>query len=207
MKSKATSILVILQLAVVFLSWLITAVAPQLGTRSLLSGVGIRWFLGHFADNLAHPILVWLVLTMIAWGALGQSGLLNTLHRFVHRQPLMFRQRFALRVVAIELILTVIVILLLTAVPQAILLSASGNLFPSSFSNSLIPVVMFVMSLMSVSFGLASGTIPHIDNRTTQSWRLDSLLRLGHAALLKSGIHYSSLAFLAILNKARGRWQ
>ena len=72
MKSKLASILALLQLLVVFLSWLVTAVAPQLYTRSLLSGEGIRWFLGRFADNLAHPLLVWLILIAIAWGALSR---------------------------------------------------------------------------------------------------------------------------------------
>ncbi|MBP3756530.1 MAG: AbgT family transporter [Prevotella sp.] len=159
MKSKVASILVVLQLVVVFMSWLITAVVPQLGTRSLLSGVGIRWFLGHFADNLAHPTLVWLVLFLITWGAWTHSTLPTTLQRFFSRHPLMFRQRLALRVVVVELILAVIVMLLLTAVPQAILLSATGSLFPSSFSNSLIPIITFIVSLVSVSFGLASGAM------------------------------------------------
>jgi aminobenzoyl-glutamate transport protein len=71
----------------------------------------------------------------------------------------MFRQRFGLRVVAIELVIFVIVILLLTAVPQAILLSASGSLFPSSFSSSCIPILAFIIVFLSVSYGLASGTL------------------------------------------------
>lgn len=164
MKSKLAFILALLQLAVVFFSWLVTVVSPQLGTRPLLSGEGIRWFMGCFADNLAHPLLVWLVLIAIACGALFYSTLLETIMKFVFRQPLMFRQRFGLRVVAIELVIFVIVILLLTAVPQAILLSASGSLFPSSFSSSCIPILAFIIVFLSVSYGLASGTLHSVSD-------------------------------------------
>ena len=174
MKSKLASILALLQLLVVFLSWLVTAVAPQLYTRSLLSGEGIRWFLGRFADNLAHPLLVWLILIAIAWGTLSRSTLPSALLKLSRRQPVLYRQRFGLRVVAIELVLFAVVVLLLTAVPQAILLSASGQLFPSSFSSSLIPLLAFIVTFVSVSFGLACGvlsSLAHICDALTSGLR------------------------------------
>ena len=52
-----------------------------------------------------------------------------------------------------------VIIVLLTCLPHAILLSATGHLFPSAFSRSLVPVVAFGVCLVSVTFGLMSGRI------------------------------------------------
>ncbi|WP_230204670.1 AbgT family transporter [Prevotella phocaeensis] len=69
-----------------------------------------------------------------------------------------FRQKFALRIVIIEVILFLCVLLLLTSVPHAILLSVTGNLFPSSFSQSLIPCLSFACVVFSISYGVISGS-------------------------------------------------
>ena len=55
-------------------------------------------------------------------------------------------------------VVTVVIMLLLTVVPHAILLSVTGELFPSAFSSSLIPSLSFVLIVMSLSYGVASGT-------------------------------------------------
>jgi p-aminobenzoyl-glutamate transporter AbgT len=55
-------------IALVLISWLITAAIPEIAMRSLLSSEGIRWFFGHFVDNLATPVLVWMVLIGISYG-------------------------------------------------------------------------------------------------------------------------------------------
>jgi aminobenzoyl-glutamate transport protein len=54
-------------------------------------------------------------------------------------------------------VLYVGVVLLLTAIPHAVLLSSTGNLFPSPFSRSIMPMFCFGIILISVSFGLVSG--------------------------------------------------
>ena len=41
----------------------------------------------------------------------------------------------------------------------SILLSATGHLFPSAFSRSLVPVIAFGVCLVSVTFGLVSGRL------------------------------------------------
>ena len=44
--------LIVLQLLIVFSSWLITAAFPYVNINSLLSGSGLRWFAGQFTNNL-----------------------------------------------------------------------------------------------------------------------------------------------------------
>lgn len=41
--------------------------------------------------------------------------------------------------------------------PHAILLSATGELFPSAFSRSLIPIIAFGIVVFAISYGLMSG--------------------------------------------------
>lgn len=141
--------LCVAQVLVVLASWLLTAAMPESFSRSLTSAEGIRWFFGSFADNLASPCLVWLVLVSIALGALRASGLL-------HYDSSEYRQRTALRLVAIELVVALALMLALTLVPHAILLNVLGGLLPSSFSRSIIPYACLSVVVMSLSYGVMS---------------------------------------------------
>ena len=144
--------LVIAQVAVILVSWIVTAVTQALPMRSLLSSEGIRWFFGEFVSNLAA----------IAYGALRSSGLLQALKGESHEHRNSFRHRFALKIVVAEVILYVCIILILTCIPHAVLLSSTGHLFPSSFSQSLVPVITFGVVLVSVTYGLLSSTLSSV---------------------------------------------
>lgn len=144
-------IFIVLQILVILGSWFVTVVFPTLPVRSMLSSEGIRWFLGQYTSNLASPLLVWLILAGMTYGALRSSGLSRAIMYFSN---ISYRQRFALKVVAAELIFFAIVLFLMTFLPQAILLSVTGELFPSSFSRSLIPIVCFLLTLFSITYGL-----------------------------------------------------
>lgn len=144
-------IFIVLQILVILGSWFVTVMFPTLPVRSMLSSEGIRWFLGQYTSNLASPLLVWLVLAGMTYGALRSSGLSRAI---VYFSNISYRQRFALKVVVAELIFFAIVLFLMTFLPQAILLSVTGELFPSSFSRSLIPIVCFLLTLFSITYGL-----------------------------------------------------
>lgn len=150
-----TLILVLLQFVLVLMSWIMAAAVPMSSIRSLLGSEGIRWFFGNFGENLSTPILLDIVLFGIAYGAFRTCGLLTLIkeHRFSS-----YRQRFAVQMVVLVLIAVLVIMFLLTAVPHAILLSATGDLFPSSFSDSIIPVLMATLCLVSMTYGVASGT-------------------------------------------------
>ena len=146
-------VLLMAELLLFILSWLLSATRLE-GVRSLLSSEGIRWFFGSFTEMVASPLLVWLLLGLIAYGCLKRSGLLNiTQSKF----SISYRQRVALRVSLVFLVIYVIMIALLTLTPHAILLSATGSLFPSAFSRSLIPILAFGICLVSLTYGLVSG--------------------------------------------------
>lgn len=148
-------IFIVLQILVILGSWFVTVVFPALPVRSMLSSEGIRWFLGQYTSNLASPLFVWLVLAGMTYGALRSSGLSRAIMYFSN---ISYRQRFALKVVVAELIFFAIVLFLMTFLPQAILLSVTGELFPSSFSRSLIPFVCFLLTLFSITYGLINAS-------------------------------------------------
>ena len=145
--------LAVAQLLLILGSWFVTAAWPDLPMRSLLSSEGIRWLFGTFAQNLLTPLLAWLILGSVAYGAVVSSGLFDL------RRPFTFRQRSALRFVAIEIVLFVAVLLLLTLIPQAPLLSATGQLFPSAFSDGLVPFLCFAVTVLALTYGLTTARL------------------------------------------------
>ena len=147
--------------ALLFLvSWLVTAMRPDTAMHSLLSSEGIRWFFGSFVGNVASPLLVWILVLAMAFSVMADTRLL---HDIRHLAALPYRPRFALQFVAFELILFIVVVVISALVPHAPLLSVTGQLFPSSFSRSLIPMIAFCVILMSVTYGLLSGKMKSWD--------------------------------------------
>ena len=142
-------LLLVAEAVLILLSWILSAMRVE-GVRSLLSGEGVRWFFGHFTTMVGSPWLACLVLLLVAFGCLQKSGLFSRPHTS-------YRDRLALRVTVVFLIIYVGVVLLLTAIPHAVLLSSTGNLFPSPFSHSIVPILSFGVILISVSFGMVSG--------------------------------------------------
>ena len=142
------------EVLLVLLSWILSATMTE-HVHSLLSSEGIRWFFGSFSAMLASPWLVWLLLLAMAGGCLWQSGILSPLTS--HLSLLTYRHRMALRTTVGIVVLYVLAILALTVVPHAVLLSATGQLFPSPFSRALVPIVSFGVLLASAVYGWASG--------------------------------------------------
>lgn len=153
--SRFGLVLVVAELLLVLLSWLLSAQMVE-GVRSLLSLEGVRWLLGRFVRLQLHPLLVWLLLGGMAMGCIVSSNILSDLR---HERPLSYRSKMALRVSILLLLVYVGLIVLLTATPHAALLSVIGTLFPSPFSDALIPLVAFAFMLVGLSYGWATGRL------------------------------------------------
>ena len=151
-----TLVLAALQILLILVSWIVSSATQQTYVHSLLSSEGIRWFMGRFSENLATPVLVWLLVAAIAYGVLRTSGLAQATADLIHGKRPSYRQRFALTVSMVLLILVILVVFFLTCTSHAVLLSATGKLFPSSFSRALIPIIAFTVTILSVVYGLLS---------------------------------------------------
>ena len=151
---------VIAETLLVILSWLLSAMRVE-GIRSLLSSEGIRWFFSSFNDLIASPVLVWLLVLICALGCLQKSRVTTI---FSGKKSINFRDRLALYVALVFLLIYVVIIIQLTLMPHAILLSATGHLFPSAFSRSLVPIVAFGICIFSVAFGLMAGVMRNLSD-------------------------------------------
>ena len=151
-----TCSLLLLQIMVVILSWMIKTIYPEFNGRSLLSGEGVRWFLGNFTNNVASNILVWIILIGLSWGAIRASNILQV---FKRSHTLSYRERLGFRIVLIEIMIWFIVIVLLSFIPHAAMLSITGQLFPSSFSKSIVPLIAFITLFSSITYGLIIGRL------------------------------------------------
>ena len=141
--------LALAQLLLIFTSWVWSAAMPLSGVRSMLSNEGIRWYLGHFAELMASPFLVWLLLGAMAYGAVVRCRSL---------QGNSYRSSRARLISMVFLVIYVGVVLLLTVSPHAVLLSASGLLWPSPFSASLVPITAFGILMAAILYGVVAGT-------------------------------------------------
>ena len=175
-------LLVVAELILVLTSWLLSATMTE-GVRSLLSDVGIRWFLGSLTTFIATPWLVRLLLLAMAGGCFWQSGV------FRHSQ-IGYRERMGYRLAFI------ILVFYMAAAPHAVLLSATGQLFPSPFSRALFPIASFGVIMTSAVYGWASGRF------SSFSEIVDSLsFGIGKVALLivlymATILFYESLRFV-----------
>ena len=138
------------QLLLMLVSWLLSAAIPTSGVRSLLSSEGLRWFLGHFSDVLGTPLLLCLLLVLMAYGCLKRCGILHFKSSY--------RQNRALIITLSLLFVYVGVIVLLVMMPHAVLLSATGLLWPSPFSAAIVPMLAFGTTLLCAVYGYVAGT-------------------------------------------------
>lgn len=79
--------LLIVELLIMFVSWLLSAAFPTSELRSLLSSEGLRWFFGQFSTFLARPSLIGLLLLAMAWGCCGRVDY-STIGRLIVRVEL-----------------------------------------------------------------------------------------------------------------------
>ena len=138
------------QVLLMLVSWLLSAAIPASGVRSLLSSEGLRWFLGHFSDVLGTPVLLCLLLLLMAYGCLRGCGIL--------RYRSSYRQNRALMITLFLSVVYVAVVVLLGMMPHAILLSATGTLWPSPFSAAIVPMLAFGITLLSAVYGYVAGS-------------------------------------------------
>lgn len=143
------------QVLLFMVSWLISAASPETTVRPLLSNEGIRWFFGSFADNVATPQLVWLLVTLIAYGTVSKSQIVETLLKGRHKRT--YRQTFALRIVLAQFIVFILVLMAVALVPHAALLSVTGQLFPGPFARCVIPSLAFFLFVAAATYGLLAG--------------------------------------------------
>ncbi len=158
MKHTIAAILAIIQLLLILFSWVVTTLMPSAPLRSLLSGEGVRWFFGSFVDNMSSPLLVYMLLCTIAYGAFVRSGLGKGVSLLLRGGRLSYSGRHALIWVALLFCVMVAVVIIIAFVPHAVLLGVSGTLFPGAFSAAIVPIAAFMITSLSLVYGVVDGS-------------------------------------------------
>ena len=98
-------------------------------------------------------LLTLMLLAGMAWGCLRGCGLLS------RKSTSSQHDRTAFISMLILLVLYVSGLILMIAVPHAVLLSATGSLFPSPFSAGFVPVIALGTTLAAMAYGITSGRL------------------------------------------------
>ena len=157
----ASLVIVLLQLVLIVVSWILTAVNPELRMRSILGSEGLRWLFGSYVSNVASSFLVWMLVVGMCAGPLVESGLPRSIVAYKEATGY---ERMALFVALWELLVIIVVIALLAFVPHAALLSALGTLMPSSFSACLVPLVAVSLGIVAITYGCIIGRFKSVDS-------------------------------------------
>lgn len=158
MKTKAwayTAVtLFVAEILLCLVSWIVSVLSPDSGVRSVFSGEGLRWLMSGYSSFVASPPLAWLLLLAMAVGTGRRSGIGRL---FAPCRRLLYRERIASVSALFVAVVYAAVVVVLSCIPHAVLLSATGRLFPSPFSAALVPVLCFGVFAVSVAYGVVSG--------------------------------------------------
>lgn len=158
--SVLTVLVMVLTVVLVCLSWLLSVVGEPV--RNLLSSEGIRWLFSHASMNFLKVEFSYFLQIILILGALKWSGLARAVGALLHWPgcvTVSYRQRRALVFSAMVVLVYVCIMLLLTLLPHAVLLSAAGNLYPSPFSEGFISAVTTGVMLTAIIYGTMSNTL------------------------------------------------
>lgn len=152
----ASCVLLLLQVITVLVSWVWGSVILDTNVSSLLTADGVRWFCSSLVDNVRSPLLIYILLIGLTAGQVKRSKILADLASF---STLPSFQRKAMTVALWEMAAILVVVAYLTLAPHAVLLSALGTLFPSSFSAFLVPLLCTMAGVASITYGCICGNI------------------------------------------------
>lgn len=162
--NKVANIILLVEVLVHILLVISSLVFSSAGypINNILSSEGLRWSFLNAVSNVLHEPLIYLIGFFLSWGAFKRSGLDRALLRLclgIRGVPLSFRQRRALWFVLLLTVLFVVMMLVLVLFPQGILVSVTGQVFPSPFSMGLVPTCMLALVLVSVTYGVIGNTL------------------------------------------------
>ena len=148
--------LLILQALTILGSWIVSAMWPSMGINSLLSGRGLRWFLGHMPENLSDTTLVWIILSCIIIGAFVWRELPK---KIIAHSKNDYRERFAVIVFYLVVAISFLVCFAMAFFPHSSFLGVTGHLFPGPFLSAVFFIVGLGLSLGIAVYLMLSGKV------------------------------------------------
>lgn len=141
---------VVLLVVLLLVSWLLSIYVD--GVEGLLTARGIRWLCSSIVENFASVPLAEILLGMMTVSVLKESGV-----GLVLKGHTSLKQRRALQVTGVALLVVLCIFSLLLFLPQAVLLSAFGTVSHSAFSKGFFGLLTCVLIFLGNVYGYTSG--------------------------------------------------
>lgn len=136
------------------LSWIGSAIGYPM--RNLFSDEGLRWFYAHLHESFTTPVLAVALPAALLCGAVSRSGLGRVLADICQlrgkRPRITYRQKTALGIAGIFFTVYFSTVLLCVLTPHAILLGATGRIYPSPFAYGILPVTALGVQFTSMIY-------------------------------------------------------
>lgn len=133
-----------------FVSWMLSIYVD--GVEGLLTPRGIRWMCSNIVANFASVHLAKMLLGLMAISVLRESGIF-----LAFRGHVSLKQKRALQITGIAVMVIVGLFSLLLFLPKAILLSAFGTIRHSAFTKGLYGLLMCLGIFIGNIYGYTSG--------------------------------------------------
>lgn len=142
--------IVIALVIVLFASWVASIYVD--GVEGLLTARGIRWMCSSFVSNFAAVHLAEMLLGLMAISVLRESGIIRTIRGHVS-----LKQKRALQITGVAVLLVLGLFSLLLLLPKAVLLSAFGTFRHSAFSKGFYGLLMCLLIFVGNVYGYTVG--------------------------------------------------
>ena len=172
------SILVALVL-LLFVSWVLSIYVD--GVQGLLTTRGIRWMCSNIVLNFSTVPIASILLGLMAVSVLRASGILKAF-----RSHVSLKQRRALQITGVSVIVVLCLFSLLLLLPDAVLLSAFGTIRHSAFSKGLFGLLACLAIFIGNVYGYTSGRFTTVRDFIQ-----------AHASIFSSVANYFVMLFLA----------
>ena len=133
-----------------FISWVLSIYVD--GVQGLLTTRGIRWMCVNIVPNFSSVHIAKLLIGLMAFSVLRASGILGAF-----RSHISLKQRRALQITGLSVVVFLILFSLLLLLPDPILLSAFGTFHNSAFSKGFFGLLACLAIFVGNVYGYTSG--------------------------------------------------
>lgn len=143
-------------IVVTVISWLGSVYGWQM--NNLISENGLRWFIANFMLNIKQAPWEYIILSSCTISIVKESDILN-----FKRKQIFLKQKRAYMFTVMTAVAIVIFIMAFMFMSGNMVLSAFGTFNNSPLQNGLVPIVLFFVILLSITFGYASGRFANFE--------------------------------------------
>lgn len=142
--------IIIALVLVLLVSWVVSIYVD--GVEGLLTARGIRWMCSNIVPNFAAVHLAEMLLGLMSISVLRESGIMHTM-----KGRISLKQKRALQITGLAVLLVSGVFSLLLILPDAVLLSAFGTFHHSALSKGFYGLSMCLLIFVGCVYGYTSG--------------------------------------------------